>query len=246
MHVLPSLGAVENVAFQLLMLIGLIALAALAARRAPELRLATLVVGSLGLAHLAVFTSLVPAGVLHTHWNWAGKILSIVVTLGLIAVIPSLSWSAAGFRWNQNGAIVPALAACAVAWAFSWGVDFLLPHPHVAPTAEALWYQALIPGPSEEPLYRGLALVLLDRAFGNRYWKVFGTPFGFGAIITSIWFGVIHGSGIAAGQVVVSWFTIFVTGTIGFIFAWIRMRTRSLVIPIFAHAVIDVGDTLIG
>ena len=88
--------------------------------------------------------------------------------------------------------------------------------------------------------------MLLDRAFGNHYWKVFGTPFGFGAIITSIWFGVIHGSGIAAGQIVVSWFTIFVTGTIGFIFAWIRMRTGSLAIPIFAHAVIDVGDTLIG
>jgi uncharacterized protein len=74
-----------------------------------------------------------------------------------------------------------------------------------------LWYQALIPGPSEEPLYRGLALVLLDRAFGNRFWNVVGAPFGFGAIITSIWFGVIH-----------------------------------LVIPIFAHAVVDVGEMFIG
>ncbi|MGB6985564.1 MAG: CPBP family intramembrane glutamic endopeptidase [Candidatus Aquilonibacter sp.] len=246
MHVLPSLAAVQNVGFQLLILTGLIALAGLGARRVPDLRLVGLVVGSLGLVHLAVFTSLVPAGALHTHWNWAGKILSIIVTLGLIAVIPSLSWSAVGLRWNQNGAIVPAFAACAVAWAFSWGIDLLLPHPHVAPTAEALWYQALIPGPSEEPLYRGLALVLLDRAFGNRYWRVVGAPFGFGAMITSIWFGVIHGSGIAAGQIVVSWFTISITGTIGFIFAWIRMRTGSLVIPIFAHAVIDVGDTLIG
>ncbi|HTZ54102.1 MAG TPA: CPBP family intramembrane glutamic endopeptidase [Candidatus Acidoferrum sp.] len=246
MHVLPSTAAVENVAFQLLILVGLIAVAGLAARRVPDLRLAAIVVGSLALAHLAVFTSLVPAAVLHAHWNWAGKILSIVVTLALIAMIPSLSWDAAGFRWSQNGAIVPALIACAIVWAFSWSIDLLLPHPHVAPTAEALWYQALIPGPSEEPLYRGLALVLLDRAFGNRYWKVLGAPFGFGAIITSIWFGVIHGSGIAGGQIVVSWLTIAVTGTIGFVFAWIRMRTGSLVIPIVAHAVIDVGDTIIG
>ena len=205
-----------------------------------------MVTGSLALVHLAIFTSLVPAGAVHSHWNWAGKILSILVTLALIALIPSLSWDAAGFRWNQNSAAVPALIASAIAFAFAWTIDLLLPHPHVPATAEALWYQALIPGPSEELLYRGLALVLLDRAFGNRYWRVFGAPFGFGAIITSIWFGVIHGSGIAAGQIVVSWFTIAVTGMIGFIFAWIRMRTGSLVIPIVAHAVVDVGDTLIG
>lgn len=246
MHILPSLAAVQNVGFQLLILIGLVGLGGLVARRVPDLRLAGTVVGCLALAHLAVFTSLVPAGVLHSHWNWAGKILSIVVTLALIAVIPSLSWDAVGFRWSQNGAVMPALVACAVAWAFSWGIDLALPHPHVAATAGSLWYQALIPGPSEEPLYRGLALVLIDRAFGNQYWKVFGAPFGFGAIITSIWFGVIHGSGIVGGQIAVSWFTIVVTGTIGFIFAWIRMRTGSLVIPIVAHAVIDVGDTIIG
>jgi uncharacterized protein len=246
MHVLPSLAAVENVAFQLLILVALIAAGGLVARRVPNLRTVALVVLSLGLVHLAVFTSLVPPGVPHGHWNWAGKILSIFVTLGLIAVIPSLSWDAVGFRWSRKSAVVPALIACAIAWTFSWGIDLAIPHQHVAATAEALWYQALIPGPSEEPLYRGLALVLLDRAFGNQYWKVFGAPFGFGAIITSIWFGVIHGSGIAAGQIVVSWFTILVTGTIGFILAWIRMRTGSLVIPIVAHAVVDVGDTIIG
>jgi uncharacterized protein len=246
MHVLPSLGAVENVGFQLLILIGLIAVAALVARRVPDLRTVAIVVGSLALAHLAVFTNLLPRGLIHSHWNWDGKILSIFVTLGLIAVIPSLSWDAAGFRWNQNGATVPALIAAAMMWIFAWSLALLVPHARLPATAEALWYQALIPGPSEEPLYRGLALVLLDRAFGNRYSKLFGAPFGFGAIITSIWFGVIHGCGIAAGQIVVSWFTIFAVAVDGFFLAWIRMRTGSLVIPIVAHAVVDVGETFIG
>ena len=245
MHVLPSVGAIENVAFQLLILVGLVAVAGLFARRLPDPRTVAVVVGSLALAHLAVFTNLLP-GLVHSHWNWAGKILSIFVTLGLIAVIPGLSWDAAGFRWKQNGGALPGLLAAALVWTFAWSLDLLLPHTHVAPTAEAVWYQALIPGPSEEPLYRGLALVLLDRAFGNRYWSVLGAPFGFGAIITSIWFGVIHGVGIVAGHVAISWLTIFATGTDGLVFAWIRMRTGSLVIPIFAHAVIDVGDVLIG
>lgn len=246
MHILPSVAAIENVAFQLAILVGLIAVAGLAARRVPDLRLVGIVLGSLALVHLAVFTSLVPRDMLHTHWNWAGKILSIVVTLLLIAVIPSLSWDAAGFRWKQNGAMAPALIACAIVFALSWTIDALIPHPHVAPDAEALWYQALIPGPSEEPIYRGLALVLLDRAFGNRFVSLLGAPFGFGALITSVWFGVIHGSGIADGHPVVDWFTIAVTGTIGAMLAWIRMRTGSLVIPIVAHAVIDVGNTIIG
>jgi uncharacterized protein len=247
MHALPSLGAVENVFFQLLILVGLIAVAALAVRRLPDVRTVAIVVGSLALAHLAVFTTLLPPGLVHGHWNWAGKILSIFVTLGLIAVIPSLSWDSAGFRWNQNGGTLPALVAAGLMWAFAWSVSLFVSHGHlVRPAADALWYQALIPGPSEEPLYRGLALVLLDRAFGNRYWQVLGAPFGLGAIITSIWFGVIHGCGIAGGHVVVSWLTIFAVGVDGFFLAWMRMRTRSLVIPIIAHAVVDVGETIIG
>jgi uncharacterized protein len=247
MHVLPSLEAVENVFFQLLILIGLIAMAALVVRRVPDPRTVAILIGSLALAHLAIFTNLLPRGVIHSHWNWDGKILSIVVTLGLIAVIPSLSWDAAGFRWNQNRATVPALVAAAIMCVFAWGLGLLMTHGHLTPpTAETVWYQALIPGPSEEPLYRGLALVLLDRAFGNRYWQVFGAPFGLGAIITGIWFGVIHGCGIADGHVVISWITVFVTGTDGLFLAWMRMRTGSLVIPIVAHAVVDVGDSFIG
>jgi uncharacterized protein len=246
-HVLPSLGAVENVAFQLLILVGLVTVAALAVRRVPDLRTVAIVVGSLALAHLAVFTNLLPRGLIHSHWNWDGKILSTFVTLGLIAVIPSLSWDAAGLRWNQNRGTVPALGAAAIMWTFAWGLGLLMTHGHVvAPTAETLWYQTLIPGPSEEPLYRGLALVLLDRAFGNRYWQVFGAPFGLGAIITSIWFGVIHGCGIADGQVVISWLTVFVVAVDGFFLAWMRMRTGSLVIPIVAHGVVDAGDSFIG
>lgn len=246
MHVLPSLGAVENVLFQLLLLAALIAIAGLAARRLPDLRTVAIVLGSLALAHLAVFTRVLPRSMLHTHWNWDGKILSIFVTLALIAVIPSLSWDAAGFRWKQNRGTIPALMAAALVCAFSWTLALLIPHPHQPPTAEALWYQALIPGPSEEPLYRGLALVLLDRAFGNRYIQLFGAPFGFGAAIIGIWFGLIHGSGIVDGHPVFDWLTIAATGTDGLLFGWMRMRTGSLVIPIVAHAVVDVGDTLIG
>jgi membrane protease YdiL (CAAX protease family) len=242
----PNVEAIENVAFQLLVLVGLIVAAALLARRVPDLRTLAVVLGSLALVHLAVFSSVLPRGVIHSQWNWNGKVLSIAVTLLLIAMIPSLSWSEAGFRWNQHGTTVRALVAAALVCTFSWSVDLLVPHPHVAPTAQAIWYQALIPGPSEEPLYRGLALVLLDRAFGNRFWPVFGAPFGLGASIMSVWFGVIHGVGIAGGHIIAVWPVIAGVTLIGFGLGWIRMRTRSLIIPIITHAVVDVGDTLIG
>jgi hypothetical protein len=176
-------------------------MAALIVRRLPDLRTVAIVVGSPALAHLAVFTNLLPRGLIHSHWN------------------------------SRNAA-----RTCRC------GVDVDLARP----SAETLWYQTLIPGPSEEPLYRGLALVLLDRAFGDRYWQVLGAPFGLGAIITSLWFGVIHGCGIADGHVVISWITLFVTGLDGFFLAWMRMRTGSLVIPIVAHAIVDVGDSFIG
>jgi uncharacterized protein len=242
----PSSEAIETVAFQLVVLAALIAAAALLARRAPDFRTVAVALGSLALVHLAVFSSVLPRALIHSHWNWEGKILSIVVTLVLIAIIPSLSWSEVGFRWNQHGTTAPALAAAALVCAFSWSVDLLVPHPHVAPTAQAIWYQALIPGPSEEPLYRGLVLVLLDRAFGNKFWIVFGAPFGYGAIIMSLWFGVIHGVGVTGGHIVAVWPVIAGVALIGFGLGWIRMRTRSLIMPIVTHAVVDVGDTLIG
>jgi uncharacterized protein len=243
-HVLPSLEAVETIFFQLLILVGLIAVAGLFARRLPDLRTVAIVLGSLALAHLVIFTNVLPPGAFNLRWPWAGKILSIVVTLGLIAVIPSLSWNAVGFRWNQNRGVLPALIAAAITCIFYWSIIYLA-HAHRPPTAETLWYQALIPGPNEEPLYRGLALVLLDRAFGNHYRQIFGAPFGFGAIITSIWFGIIHGVAIAGGHVVADGLVIFSAGTVGAFLAWIRMRTGSLVIPIITHAAVDVGDYVV-
>lgn len=242
----PSPNAIESVAFQLMILVALIIVAAVLARRVPDLRTIAVVLGSLALVHLAIFSSVLPRGLIHSEWNWSGKVLSIVVTLLLIAVIPSLSWSEAGFRWNQRGTTVPALAAAALVCVVSWSIDLLLPHARVAPSTQALAYQALIPGPSEDPLYRGLALVLLDRAFANRFWTVFDAPYGFGAIIMSLWFGAIHGVGVADGHIVVEWPVIAIVAVIGFGLGWIRMRTRSLIVPIVTHAAVDVGNTLIG
>jgi hypothetical protein len=135
MHVLPSLEAVETIFFQLLILIGLIAVAGLFARRMPDLRTVAIVIGSLALAHLVIFTHVLPPGALNLRWPWAGKILSIVVTLGLIAVIPSLSWDAVGFRWNQNRGVLPALIAAAITCIFYWSIIYLA-HWYRPPTAE--------------------------------------------------------------------------------------------------------------
>jgi len=201
------------------------------------------------LAHLAIFTN--PLALMATHnslsFNWGGKILSILVTLLCIAFFPGVSWKDAGFTWNQNGGAVQACIAIVLMCAFGIAMQFVAGHPHLhIPGTERLVYQATIPGLNEEPLYRGITMFLIDCAFLREGVRILGARIGWGALITSIWFGVIHGLGVADGHMAFDPTIIVIIAIIGFFLAWIRMRTASIVLPIVAHNASNVIDTLIG
>lgn len=239
------LESLINLGLGVVELAALIAIVAVIRRRLPDLRTvgATLLV--ITLAHLAL---LITPKLLHLHesWNWDGKVVSILVTLACIALIPSVNWSDAGFTWKQNGAIVPALIAVAVTCVIAWGSNLFFGGFQIkSPDLQAILFQATMPGLNEEPLYRGIALLLIDRAFGDEFTSLFGAPIGWGALITSIWFGIIHGAAIASGHFVFDLPTIIVVALIGFGLAWIRMRTGSLAFGVFTHNLTNVGQQFI-
>jgi uncharacterized protein len=247
-YLVPSRTSVENVVLGLGILVAFFAVTALIQRRLPDLRYAGLVLAALLVAHLALFIDPIRAFFPHADatWNWGGKLLSTVVTLLCVALIPAISWRDAGFTWRQRG-VRRAILAAIVMCAFGWAIGLLLTGFHTTvPSTEALLYQATMPGLHEEPLYRGLALVLIERAFWNEGWDFLGARIGWGAILTSIWFGTIHGVGLSHGHFMFDWVVIAITGIIGFFLAWIRMRTGSLVIPVGAHNVINIGNQFIG
>jgi membrane protease YdiL (CAAX protease family) len=105
---------------------------------------------------------------------------------------------------------------------------------------ETILFQATMPGIAEEIVFRGILLALLNKVFAMR-WTLFGVRLGWGAIISSILFGLLHGFYIDN-----AWSLHFITIGIlrtafdGFFLALVKERTKSLLPGIIIHNVLDV------
>ena len=171
--------------------------------------------------------------------NWSGKLYSIIFTLALLYLFGNiLTKSEAGFTFHHAlGSVLPSsIVVLALAiWALIVGIA----SPDGDLDLQALLYLAIMPGLSEELVYRGYLLGLLNKIIPGRL-RLLGAPVGWGVIVTSLLFGLLHGF----------WFdntlTIHIEGIVlrnamfsGLIFAWLRERTGSLLIPVVAHGLED-------
>lgn len=97
-----------------------------------------------------------------------------------------------------------------------------------------------MPGLNEELIYRGYLLGVLDRLMLAKF-RLFSTPIGWGVIITSLLFGLLHGFWLDNTLVFHVEIIAFRNATFSdLIFAWLRERTGSLLMPVIAHGVEDV------
>jgi uncharacterized protein len=166
---------------------------------------------------------------LGARWNWSGQLLALLAMLGMAALLvkrAGLSWREMGFTWTQQrGSLGPALGISGgvLVMHFVWMSFSPLRLSGVTP--ETWLYQASMPGLVEEPLFRGVLLALLDRAFVARR-QVFGASFGWGAAVVTLVFLALHGVRIG-----------HLTGVLpaALLFLWLRQRTGSLVLPIVVH-----------
>jgi membrane protease YdiL (CAAX protease family) len=249
-HVFASItpDALLQVGVNLALLVPLTLIAALLMRRAPRWTPLVQAFAFLALATLILFLSvaqLIP-GLPRLHWNWDGKLLSLAFVVAFIALTPKLSFAQSGFTLRQNGGALSAILCGVLICAILWTDAFVEGGHFKTPATEALLYQAIIPGIHEEPTYRGVALVLFDRAFRDRRWNLLGAPIGWGAVLTSVFFGIGHGPGFEHGQMQIAWTPILLTGAVGFLLAWMRARTGSLLLPVVFHNIVNVGLQFVG
>lgn len=173
------------------------------------------------------------------HFNWTGKILELVTSLIAIALLAGLGkWKLEefGLRWFFNSGtgrdvlrfLVPVLMVELVAL---W---FIVPGE--IPSLENHFFQLTAPGITEELAFRGVLLALLDRAFPGRV-RFVGAKLGWSAVVTSVLFGLWHGLDVDAHFKMSLEIAPMVIPTVGgFVLAWCRERSGSIILPILAHS----------
>jgi uncharacterized protein len=172
------------------------------------------------------------------HWNWQGKILALAAVLS-VAALPAFGRRRTGLTFVQAPGSWRPAAAVAVAYAAVF-VVLALAFPDEPAKAEDIAFQMTLPGLQEEPFYRGVLLLALDRAFMARR-RLFGVDWGWGAVISCALFGLDHAFGFSRGGFTFDPLYMALTALPSFLAVWVALRTRSLLLPVLMH---NFGNTI--
>ncbi len=167
------------------------------------------------------------------NWNWVGKSATLLLALLFIFFTRYLTKKEMGF----TGQVQQPQSSCTIVVAF---LMFRL-GMHVASQGwrgsyhtETFLYQATLPGLSEEFIFRGILLGLLNKVFIPS-WTFLKTRFGWGLIITSVLFGYTH------GLFTNNWIPSFnsqrflTTFGLGFLLGFVKEKGKSLVPAVLLH-----------
>ncbi len=170
---------------------------------------------------------------------WSGKLYSIIFVLAVLYIFRRrLAWEEVGLSLRQeSGSLLPAAVVILGVAGWSALVGLASPKGHFDPGVLA--YLAIMPGLNEELVYRGGLLAILNTIMPKKI-NALGARIGWGVVVTSLLFSLLHGfwfddhlslhlDMIALRNSLIS----------GFIFAWLKERTHSLVMPVIAHGVED-------
>lgn len=169
------------------------------------------------------------------QWNWAGKSASLIAAILFVYFNPVLSRKAIGFTsfkpfsdysiWSVSGiALLFRLFSKINSGNFHWFNSF-----------ETFAFQATLPGFSEEIIYRGILLGIFNKVYPASV-TVFKARIGWGVLIVSVLFGLEHGVHIDKHwQIIFNLEKLCKTMGTGFVMAWLKQRSGSLLPAIGFH-----------
>lgn len=166
------------------------------------------------------------------EWNWQGKIVALAATLA-IAALPAFGWRPTGLTLRQRpGSPRAAIPVAALYCAFFLAIT--LAFGGGAGSREETAFQLTMPGFEEEPFYRGILLLALDRAFTGRV-RFLGIEWGWGALLSCALFGLAHAFGYSDGAFSFDPMIMALTAIPALLAVWMRVRTGSLLLPVLLH-----------
>jgi len=181
----------------------------------------------------------------HNELLWQAKFLQFIWPILFILIYRHLSFSDVGVTIKiRTGSFRPILIMALVLVLLKI-LEIVNGFRHPG-NIEWLLFMMIMPGLSEELIFRGVFQSLLDRSFGKP-WRLWGAQVGFGLILTSLIFGIEHYQMINRAGI------IHFNGPIniapfyaGFALGWIRERGGSLLPCIIVHGLIDVLPVIAG
>jgi len=168
----------------------------------------------------------------HAAWNWQGKLMALCATLA-IAALPAFGWRRSGLTLAQNKGSLPSCLVVSLLYC-GFFAALTLTFPSDPGSAEDIAFQITMPGFEEEPFYRGILLLALDRAFTGRV-RFLGVDWGWGAALSCALFGMAHAFGYADGAFSFDPMVMALTALPSFIAVWLRLRSGSLLLPVALH-----------
>lgn len=179
-----------------------------------------------------VLPRLIPElNIVESRWNWEGKLLGIV--FGIICYFSfrkhfaendyvSLRQFPGSFRKSLVAALV--IVVMAIVLAYATGTSEF--------NFETLAFQATMPGFDEELMFRAVLLGLLMSSLRERI-SFLGNP---SILLTAILFGVMHALTLSKDMSVNFEPLYFIqTGIGGYVWAWIAVKSRSILLPVLSH-----------
>jgi membrane protease YdiL (CAAX protease family) len=173
------------------------------------------------------------------QYNWTGKALAAVFSIIIILILKKHYPLDFAFTFKQNPRSVKTVLSVLSGLVI---IQFLFLYFTSAKhniTWEDHLFQSTLPGISEEIMFRGILLGLLNGVFDNKH-KILGAYFGWGTVVTSVLFALWHGLNLDKDFHLHIYFLSMIFPLIfGFISAWARERTKSLLVPVIFHNVIN-------
>jgi uncharacterized protein len=165
-------------------------------------------------------------------YNWQGKLLASAGTLA-IASLAAFGWRRCYITLTQQSGSLRVVLPVMLVYCL-YPIAIALVFPSDPPTVEDIGFQLTLPGIEEELFFRGVLLFALDQALRGRV-RFLGVDWGWGAILSSLAFGLGHALDFGGGSFSFDPLTMALTTLPSFVGIWVVYKTRSLLLPVLLH-----------
>lgn len=172
-------------------------------------------------------------------WNWIGKLAELILCIFIILSYKPNPQISFGLTTKiRKGSIKPIIITFTIIALVINGLYYAVEGFKGGKT-ETILYQSTMPGITEELLYRGIILGIIN-LYTVKRWRIFGAEMGWGAFISSVLFGLAHGLLFDKNlNIYFDPVAFLFTGLLGFVFAWSKEKSGSIFPAIIGHNLIN-------